>query len=157
MITYREGTYRFNYRVAGLVIHNNRALLHRLEADEFWALPGGRVELMENSQDAVLREIKEEAGVNAELIRLLWIVENFFASDELKNHEICFYYHLMFPDTTPLLQLAEFDGIENGIQIIFKWFDLSELQNTVLYPTFLKTKICNLLPEIEHIVHVDEE
>ena len=157
MITYKEGKYRFIYRVAGLLIHNNKALLHRLESDNFWALPGGRVELMENSYDAVLREMKEETGEDAKLIRLLWIVENFFANTNLENHEICFYYLLSFSDTNPLLQMTEFDGIENGINLIFKWYDLDELQNTVLYPTFLKTKICNLLPEIEHIVHVDEE
>ena len=157
MISYKEGTNRFTYRVAGLVIHNSRALLHRLEADDFWALPGGRVELMENSYDAILREMKEETGEKAKLIRLLWVVENFFAHEDLDYHEIGFYYLLMFPDTAPLLRLDEFDGIENGIRIIFKWFDLSELQKTVLYPTFLRTKICNLPLDIEHIVHVDKE
>ena len=47
MITYLEGGRRFNLRVAGVAIHKEQVLLHRAESDDFWALPGGRAEMME--------------------------------------------------------------------------------------------------------------
>jgi len=47
MITFdREGA-RFGFRVAAVVVRNGKALLHQIEGDGFWCLPGGRVELGE--------------------------------------------------------------------------------------------------------------
>ena len=48
-----------------LVKRANRA------AQGLWSLPGGKVELGEPLQDAALRELKEETGVKADIVRLL--------------------------------------------------------------------------------------
>jgi len=47
MITFEEGEKRFTYRVAGIALDVDRVLLLRTEKDDFWFLPGGRVELLE--------------------------------------------------------------------------------------------------------------
>ena len=49
MITFEEGEVGFNYRVVGIAVNGNQVLLHRAENDDFWSLPGGRVELLEPS------------------------------------------------------------------------------------------------------------
>jgi len=44
---------RFNFRSVAIIIHDAHVLIHRAVADEFWALPGGRVEFFETSGEMV--------------------------------------------------------------------------------------------------------
>lgn len=81
MIEFTEGPVRFNYRVAGVCIREGRVLLHGWAPYDLWALPGGRPELLEFSTDALAREMREETDLRVDVVRLLWIAENFFAHD----------------------------------------------------------------------------
>ena len=51
---------------------NKILLCHRLDYD-LWNLPGGTMELGESPWECVIREVKEETGLNAEIIRLAGI------------------------------------------------------------------------------------
>ena len=42
-----------------------------------WSIPGGRIECCETAVAAALRELKEETGVEAELLGLLDVVDHF--------------------------------------------------------------------------------
>ena len=68
---------QFNYRVVGIVIHNGRVLAHRGEDEGFWTLPGGHAELLEPAALTLKRELREELGIEVEVGRLVWVVENF--------------------------------------------------------------------------------
>ncbi len=46
-----------------------------------WSIPGGRIEFGEKAEDAALRELQEETGVNAALIGLVDIVDGIFCSE----------------------------------------------------------------------------
>ncbi len=46
------------YRVACVVTHRDKVLLHRAEEDSFYALPGGSVEFGETSIEALHREMQ---------------------------------------------------------------------------------------------------
>lgn len=47
-------------------------LCHRNDYD-LWNLPGGKVEIWESPWEAVIREVKEETGLDVEISQFLWL------------------------------------------------------------------------------------
>ena len=78
MIRFEQGQQRFNFCVVGIAIHNGQVLLHRTPDETFWTFPGGRAELGETTAQTLQREMREKLAADIEIIRLLWVVENFF-------------------------------------------------------------------------------
>ncbi len=62
--------------VDGIITKGGKILLIKRKNEPFkgkWALPGGFVEYGERVEEAVLREIKEETGLNAKIKKLLGV------------------------------------------------------------------------------------
>lgn len=157
MISFDRDGMKFNYRIAAVAIHNNNLLLHRYEEFDFWALPGGRAELQENSMDTIIREMKEELSEDIIVDRLLWVTENFFPHEGKKFHEICFYYLIEFNKDSMILGFdGEFMGVETDVKLTFKWFDLKDLDGMEVYPEFIQDKCNRLSQHIEHIITYSE-
>ena len=101
MISYEENTNKFNFRVGGIIESpdKNKILIHRLSNFDFWLLPGGRVEMLEDTKKAILREreIEEELGVKVTIDRLVAIIESFFDIKSSTYHELAFNYLLQLP------------------------------------------------------------
>ncbi|MBI2546037.1 NUDIX domain-containing protein [Candidatus Woesearchaeota archaeon] len=54
--------------VAGYVIHDGKVLLIHHRKLDLWLPPGGHIEPNEIPDDAVIREIKEETGLDVEIL-----------------------------------------------------------------------------------------
>jgi 8-oxo-dGTP pyrophosphatase MutT (NUDIX family) len=59
---------RRHFTATGFVVHGDRTLLHWHRRLQQWMPPGGHIEPDEDPVQAVLREIREETGVSAEVI-----------------------------------------------------------------------------------------
>jgi ADP-ribose pyrophosphatase YjhB (NUDIX family) len=149
----RDGK-KFNFRAVAVFEHHNRILLHRVGNNPYWSLPGGRVELLESSADSILREVREELAVEATMIRPLWIMENFFNAYGFDFHEIASYFLLSVPQEL-ITKGDSFETRDGSTTLHFKWHEVKDLENTELFPAFLRTSLAKLPEHLEFIVHRD--
>ncbi|MFC4559160.1 NUDIX hydrolase [Virgibacillus kekensis] len=149
--TFKRKNTVFNYRVAAVMVENNHVLIHRQAKDGHWALPGGRVKVMEDSASTVVREVKEELGFDVEVNRLFWMTENFFTYTDREFHEIGLYYGVSGIDGSLRFREGPFYG-EEGERLIYQWVPLDELEDIVLYPEFLKTSLKETPASPEHLI-----
>ncbi len=150
-ISYVAANAKFNYRVCGILLSEGRILAMHDERSPYFYLPGGRVKLGENAEDAVLREIREELGVSARILRPLWLNQAFFTEevDGLRYHELCLYF-LLDASGTDLAERGEgFTVAERHHSLRFEWLAFDRLKDEYFYPSFLKTEIFSLP---EHLV-----
>jgi 8-oxo-dGTP pyrophosphatase MutT (NUDIX family) len=69
-------------------------------ADNRWQLPKGLVDRGESTEDAALREVREEAGIDAEMIDRIDRVEYWYFSKEqghpVRFHKLVYFYLLRY-------------------------------------------------------------
>lgn len=143
----------FKLRACGIIEQDNKYLISNCDNCDFYSFPGGHVVLGENTDDAVLREVKEETLIDTKISKLLAIVQLFFEREDGKPfHEICYYY-LLNP-TTPV-NMSDFQLKENDNNVIryhnFKWLDLEDFDNYDIRPNNIKEILKNNL-ETQHII-----
>jgi 8-oxo-dGTP pyrophosphatase MutT (NUDIX family) len=145
--------YRFQLRAAAIVVHDGFVLLHRLRGDEYWSLPGGRVEPGEEARTTLKREMAEELNEPVECTDLLYVVENFFEHANKPNHEIglCFRVHLG-PASKLLDKARSHSGVEGGKPLEFRWFLAENLQKIDVRPSFLRSALSQPTLGCQHIV-----
>lgn len=145
-ITFKTEQGRFNYRVCGMIIHNNKILAMHDQRSPYYYLPGGRVKLGETVEDAVLREIREELEIDAAIVRPLWLNQGFFTEDVSGEqfHEICVYFLMDISHTSLLSKGEQFVLNENNQHHTFEWLSFDRLKDEYFYPIFLKEKIWDL-------------
>ena len=145
----------FKLRVCGIIKNKDKYLV---SIEEFYSFPGGHVHIAENTDEAVVREIKEETNIDVKIDKLLAIVQLFskFPNDGRPFHEICYYY-LLSPKTD--IELKDFKTEETDNDEIkihkYKWYSLEELKNLNLRIEEIVNILRNNL-ERQHIIKYRE-
>lgn len=156
---------RFRQRAAALITHGDKVLLHQLEGDHFWALPGGSIEPGESAAEALRRELYEELGPvlgTAVTVGALAVVaENFFTYAGVAYHEIGLYLHASPVPGGPLVTAnGPHDGVEGSRKLVFAWFAPAEMAHLDIRPAFLREYLGGFRAQgaqgVLHIVHRDE-
>lgn len=125
-ISIRTRTVIFNEKDEMLVQH------HLTSRDDYYRLPGGGVNYREKLEDCVVREIREETGLNVKTEHLLW-VRDFL--EQFSGHSVEFFFLATILD-------GEFKPtLESDDNSHFLFMRLEDLENVVFYPKELLQKL----------------
>lgn len=154
-IRIKEDNLKFKYRVSGIIINNNKILLEKY-SDKGWCLPGGYVAMGETSEEAMLRELKEEIDKEFVIDKFLGVVENFFTNFRNdKTHAIEFYYKVNFKDINDIDSI-DYNRVEDDHGFIIhhhlEWFNIEELNNINLLPNIVKKDIIDNKESFHYII-----
>lgn len=145
---FNEGQRKFRYRSAGVIIDDGCVLMVTNDTAGYYYSIGGAVHLGETAEEALLREVFEEAKVECEIDRLLFINENFFFENGFENHEISFYYLIKPVDRKLIYTSSNSCGFDEYL----RWIPISDLPNITAFPAFFRTELINLPENPVHII-----
>lgn len=131
ILFYADNEYRFSVRCC-VFLKNDKGdfLVQKKKSDalDSWALPGGKLKIGEKTINCVIREIKEEFGVNTFNHHFLGVIEqDLFISDQ-RIHEHNYIYSATFLG----------DIILHDETLEWKWLSMCEIHT-------IKPKNCSLL------------
>ena len=120
----------------GVCVVGGRVLLCRGKGLASTYLPGGHIEFGETGREALVREMREETGLEATAGRLIGVVENAFMQHGRKHCEI----NLVYEMAVPSLDAAKAEGAVASQEswIGFEWCDVKELEKANLLPVAMR-------------------
>ena len=137
-ITIDVEEYKLNVRAAGIIIHNNKILTHRNIKSDHYALIGGRIEIGEDSETTLKREIMEEMGKEIEITGYISTIENFFEMDSKKYHEIMFVHKAEFKNEKDQEIEETIKNIEGKDYLVYEWIPLEKIDEYPIKPEVVK-------------------
>lgn len=114
---------------AVILDENNRILLVlRKKAPEAgsWSLPGGKVDYMETIEVAVRREIKEELGIDIEILRLLCVTNHIIQAEDI---------HYVAPTFIARITNGQVKNKEPHALEKVQWFPIDEMPDNITITT----------------------
>ena len=91
-----------------------------------WSLPKGHIEEGETPEQAAIREVAEETGINSQITRSLGVIDFWFMAGGKRIHKTV--HHFLFTEVGGVLapQESEVDKVS--------WFPLEEIVDRLAYP-----------------------
>lgn len=139
----KVGNTVFGVRETALIVEEGKLLVVEDE-DGFYTI-GGAIQVGERTEEAVIREVKEELGVKAQARQLAFVVENRFEQAGVHFHNIEFHYLVDLLEDAPLTMQ------EDERQLPCRWIALNQLHTVPLKPGFLKTVLPEWDGQLRHI------
>lgn len=127
-----------NLRVYGVLVNDNRQVLvsderiyyNNLEVTKF---PGGGLELGEGTKECVIREAKEEIGIDVEVTDHLYTTDFFQQSAFNPEHQIVSIYYLIKPLEELRIHVNNGPAVyPTKISEIFRFVDWDFFNETVM-------------------------
>ena len=137
----------FGVRATALILQKRKLLVTK-DKGKYYTI-GGAIQVNESTEDAIVREVREELGVKAEALQLAFVVENRFEQDGVFYHNIEFHYLVNLLEDAPLTML------EDEKRQPCEWIDIDKLEGINLVPAFLKTALPYWDGQLRHI-HLEE-
>lgn len=153
-LIFKEDDFVFSYRIAGILIRDRKILLQKPIGDEGYSIPGGHVSFGETSEQALIREFREEIGADIATDRLILVGENYFPWGDRPCQQIGLYYTVSLRGEGQIPLEGAFPALDDAGKprddLLMHWIPLDALDDMLLYPT-------NILPHIrsipEHPIH----
>jgi ADP-ribose pyrophosphatase YjhB (NUDIX family) len=131
----RRGLRRVDETSAGGLVVDRRgaeargALIGRLDRRGrlLWSLPKGHVEKGETETEAAVREVREETGIQGEVIGELGTIDFWFVADGRRVHKTVHHYLLLATD--PAQELSDADAEVSEVA----WVPLQEIGARLAY------------------------
>jgi 8-oxo-dGTP diphosphatase len=123
-----------------LIRKDEKVLLCKSITRDYYFFPGGHVEFGEISQEAAIREMKEERGSVLKNLKFIGLIENIYPEKGKAKYEI----NIVFEGE------EENDDIENVTKedhISFEFLSLEDLENSDIRPVPLKEEVIRYLKE----------
>ena len=115
----------------GVCIIDGKVLLCLPKDRSYSYLPGGHIEFGETGREALVREMKEETGLDATAGELLGVVESSFVQKGERHCEINLIYEMRLRDEGRGMR-DEVESCEDWI--CFDWVDCDKLDSANLLP-----------------------
>ena len=139
----KVGNTVFGVRATALIVEEGKLLVVEDE-DGFYTI-GGAIQVGERTEEAVIREVKEELGVKAQAGQLAFVVENRFEQAGVHFHNIEFHYLVDLLEDAPLVMQ------EDTKQLPCRWIAFDDLHTVDLKPAFLKSALPEWDGKLRHI------
>ena len=141
-----------NVRVGAIILQDGKILMVSNKRNDYFYSVGGRIQFGETAEQAIVREVLEETGVEMEIDRLGFVHENYFYGDSPANlgkliYELSFYFYMKVPKDF-VLTCNSFT--EDGSEEYLTW--VSPDEKTKLFPAFFKTELNNPKTYVRHVV-----
>lgn len=91
-----------------------------------WSLPKGHIEEGESPEEAALREVAEETGIQSAIVKSLGVIDFWFMAGGKRIHKTV--HHFLFRESGGLLAAQESEVDEVA------WFPLSQIIEKLAYP-----------------------
>ncbi|MBQ8845107.1 MAG: NUDIX domain-containing protein [Clostridia bacterium] len=134
MISFNVDKNKFNFRVSAIIMDSTKTkfLTNTSKNIDFCVMPGGRVEMGEDTPTTIVREIQEELGCDIVVKGLKVVAENFFNFDGMDFHELQYVYIAEFVNHDFEDKDGSFMGVEN--KDIYNWVDIKDIEKVNYKP-----------------------
>ena len=148
----------FNCRAVAIIKYDDKILFQKQQKDKYWALPGGKIHILEKGEEAIKRELKEELGINEIKVQKCFSVsEYFFKYENNRYHQYIFSYIVNIPEKEWIFKQEEFLGIEKEKNLIYKWITIENLKDNLIKPDFLASQLLNISKEEIQFISYEEK